>query len=822
MKKKTNDKLNSVTHNNSFLYKWRNPFLFLICLASLILLLYPMAFKGLRPGGVDVLGSIGSNHLSGEYQKETKETVLWNSNVFSGMPVYHRISGKAFNFDNILKHFLKNILYKYIWIYLIGFIGMFYLLRFFKISWWSSALCALGFILIPHYMSILSIGHFQKFRPVMYMPFVTFFFVSFINKKNLLWLLGFIFSFAVQIRTHHYQVVFYQILILIFFGLFYLINLLRDKKGEIVLKKLLLLIPACLLIIGMVAQPLFVTGEYTPYSIRGGTGIEGSTGLDTDYATRWSMHPLAVFNWVMPRFFGGTSQELYKGSAVPQLTNKKIPGYWGYMPFTQTYDYIGIIIAFLGLAGLITNWKKPIIKLLTGLFALCLLLSFGRHLQFFYNIFFYYVPAFNKFRVPAMLQLVMFLLSVIYAGFGLDSILKGDIKLRKNIIAVVIILLIAGLVPYIFGNSFNMIKADEYQQYGSQTAQWIADARLDMMQSDGLRLIIFTLAAGISCLLYLTRKIKPAIFLIILLALMLVDQIPYLKKAEGELTDPDRLEEKHFRITKTNQIILQDTTYYRVFPITENPFNSNDYAYYHNSIGGYNAAKLRIYQDIIESCLYKGPNPQLPINWNILKMLNTKYLISSQALPEEYLIRYYYDKSKKLLTYKAKYNTQPAWFVSEYRVIPEREERFTALNDPNFDVHETAILESDPQINVKQPDSSWVKVTETSYNRVSYQIYTDNPCLFVASEIYYPAGWKCYVDSEEKPIYKTNHILRSVYIDQPGIHKISFVFEPETYFTYLKISKISHWIAWILLIFAIVISLLNKKRLISAKQTENV
>jgi len=728
------------------------------------------------------------------------------------MPVYHRKSGIAFSFDTIIHSYLGKIFYHYIWLYLLGFIGMFYLLRFFKLSWWTSAFCALGFILIPHYMSILSIGHFQKFRPVMYMPLVTFFFLSYINKKNLLWLLGFIFSFSVQIRTHHYQVVFYQIIILIFLGLFYLINLLRFGKGNIALQKVLILIPACLLIIMMVAQPLFVAGEYTPYSIRGGTGEEGSTGLDTSYATRWSMHPLAVFNWTMPHFFGGVSQELYKGSAVPQLTGKIIPGYWGYMPFTQTYDYIGIILAFLALTGLFANWKKPVIKLFSGLFLFCLLLSFGRHFQAFYNIFFNYVPAFNKFRVPAMLQLVMFLLAVIYAGFGLDSILKGNLKLKNTIIAVTVILVLSGLVPYLFGSSFQMIKADEASQYGAETATLIAGARLDMMQSDGIRLILYALACALITYLFLGRKIKLAVFMILLLGLMLSDQVPYLRKAEGELNNPKVLENTHFQITNTNRKILQDDSYYRVFPITENPFNSNDYCYYHNSIGGYNAAKIRIYQDIIESCLYKGSEPNLPINWNILKMLNTKYIISSQALPEDHLTTYYYDKPDKLITYITNFQAQPAWFVSSYSVIPERQQRFDALNNPQFDAFSTAILEEDPQISISIPDSAKIEVKEASYNYITYQVTNDKPALFVASEIYYPKGWKCYVDGEEKPIYKTDHILRSVFIDKPGEHKVRFAFEPETYFRYLTISKIAHFIAWILLIIAVVITIINKRR----------
>jgi hypothetical protein len=805
------------SQTKSFLEKldssiWKNVILFSAVLIFLVILLKPMVFDGMRTGGVDVVGALGANHQYQKFENETGESVLWNKNVFSGMPVYHRKSAGAFSFDKIIHRYFAKVIYLNIWLYLTGFIGMFYLLRFFKLSWWTSAFCALGFILIPHYMSILSIGHFQKFRPVMYMPLVTFFFISFLNKKNLLWLIGFIFSFSVQIRTHHYQVIFYQIIILVFLGLFYLINMIRSGKISLFIRKILLLIPACVLIIGMVAQPLFVAGEYTPYSIRGGTGEEGSSGLDTSYATRWSMHPLGVFNWTMPHFFGGTSQEVYKGNAVQQLTGKTIPGYWGYMPFTQTYDYIGIILSFLALTGLIANWKKPIIKLFSGLFLLCLLLSFGRHFQFFYDIFFNYVPAFNKFRVPAVLQIVMFLLAVVYAGFGLDSILTGDLKLKKVLIAVMIILVLSGMVPYLFGSSFNMVKGDEAAQYGSATAGLIASARLDMMRSDGLRLLLFTLAAALVVWLYLTKKLKPALFLVLLLGLMLADQVPYVLRAEGELNNPTALKNTHFRITNTNRKLLQDESYYRVFPITENPFNSNDYSYYHNSIGGYNAAKLRIYQDIVEFCMYKGIDPQFPLNWNVMKMLNTKYIISKQALPEDHLQVHYYDKSQEMITYLTDFGARPAWFAGDYQVVTDRQLRFAALNDPQFDAYETAILEKDPGVNISKPENGIIELTAASYNRMNYKVSHETPALMVVSEIYYPKGWKCYVDGEEIEIYKTDHVLRGVLLENPGEQEVSFVFEPATYLNYLLVSKIAHAIAWLLLIGLSIYNIIKKRK----------
>ena len=789
----------------------KNFITFGIVFILLLIVFSPMAFQGLRPGGVDVIGSKGSSHQRIEYQKETGETVYWNSPVFSGMPIYHRIGGKIFSFDTILHKWLGKILYVNIWIYLIGFIGMFFLLKFFKLGYWSAVFGGLAFIFIPHYMSLLNIGHFAKFRPIMYIPLVTFFFISFLNRKNLIWLFGFIFVFSTQVRTQHYQILFYQILILLFVGLYYLIKMLKEKQIKAAGLKLILIIASSVLIILMVSQPLFVTGEYTPYSIRGGTGEKESTGLELNYATRWSFHPTEMFIWVMPRFFGGISGEIYKGNKVTQLQGRQIPGYWGHMPFTQTYEYIGVILLFLALLGLILNFKNGFIKTLSGLFLLSLFLSFGRHFPLIYNLFFQNIPYFNKFRVPAMIQIIMQIIIVIWAGFGLKSLMEngrrktenGKLKPKKIIIGISIFLIFLGLIPQIFGNTFSFEKVGENENYNHQLYK---SARLDMMQTDGLRLILFTILTASIILLFVNKKIKPNIFFLGIITLLLLDQIPYVKKAEGELYDMEKLEQRHFRKTSADKAILQDKSYFRIYPITENPFNSNNWSYYHNSIGGYSAAKLRIYQDIVENCLQINL-----LNWNVFKMLNVKYLIANTQLPPQNVKPYHYDKQNKMFVYQTDIDAKSGWFVDEIEIIPERKKRFEKINDEDFNPYKTAILEEQFDFQIQSPDSSFVKLENASFNQMKYEIFIDKPGLLVISEIYYPPGWKCFVDGNETEIYKTDHILRSVYIDSVGEHEILFEFNPEVFMKYYTVSLIAHIFAFLCLITLAVIAILRKK-----------
>lgn len=782
-------------------------------LILLLILLAPMAFEGMRPGGADVIGSLGKTHQKSEYQQETGETVLWNSPIFSGMPIYHRLGGKAFSVDTFLSKFLSKITYKYIWLYLVGFIGMFYLVKNLTENYWAALFSGLAFLLIPHFMSLLSIGHFAKFRPIMYMPLVTLLFINVINKRNLIWLAGFIIMFSVQIRTQHYQILFYQLMILVFLGVYLLIKLGKEKGWSKVGLKIGLFAGAALLVIIMVAQPLFIIKEYTPYSIRGGSGEVGSTGVTSDYATGWSFEPSGILVWMMPRFLGGRSGEPYSGN-ISQLDGKTIPGYWGKMPFTEAYEYAGIMLLFLAVFGVVLYWKNGLIKTLLALFLLGTLLAFGRHLPFLYNIFFDFVPMFNKFRVPAMMQITLFFLMAIFAGYGVAGLFKIKDENKKSVVKKIYIItgifVAFSLIPLLFGSSFSFEKAGEAKQYGAQVVKMFHQARLEMMQADGLRLMLFALITGIVLAMSVKGKLKREFAVIILIGLVCFDTIPYVKKAEGELLNPKVLEKIQFSKTATDKFLEQDDSYFRIFPITDNPFNNNNWSYYHNSIGGYSPAKLRIYQDIVENCIFNGSNPQLPINWNVMKMLNTKYLVSGQQLPPENMRLVYQDKSKELLTYETNFGAKPAWFVGSFVKEENRKNRFKMINDPELDVYDTAILEKDLPIQISQPDSSSVKMMKVGFNDLSYEVYTSKPALLVISEIYYPEGWKAFVDGKETEIFKTDHILRSVLIDTPGEHEVKMVFSPDRFNKYLTISKVGHVIAYLFLLGCLVLIIKNR------------
>jgi hypothetical protein len=773
----------------------------------LVTLIYfaPMVFEGKSPTGEDVIGSKGKTHQISEVRKQIGRRALWNPYVFSGMPVYHRWSGEAKSMDTLIGRLTNTSGRNGVAYFLVGAIGMFLLLKHVGLQSFSALVGALCFLFMPHWQGILQAGHFAKFRPIMMMPWVLLTFLYLLNRRNLLSGLCFILVFSLQLRTQHYQIIFYTGILLFFVGVNYGIGWLREKEYLRIVKSVTMIFVAVGVVFMMVAQPLRVTKEYTPYSIRGGTGEQGSTGLDVDYATRWSFAPREVFSLLMPRFFGGTSGERYTGDAVPAFKGKRIPGYWGDAPFTGSTDYLGVVAVILAAIGICAYRKIGLVLTLALLMVFSLLLSFGRHFPAFYGIFFEYMPAFNKFRVPSMiLVLIMFSISII-AAYALNSLMQAE-KSRTRELQIITLwicgfLLIIGLVPFLFKGAFSFEKPGEAEQYG-RTLEYLRAARYDMMKTDAIRLMLF--AVGTCGLIWgYLRRFWPqkSVLAAGIIALALIDFISvgnrFLDK--DHLANTQELERTYFAKTDADRFLLNDQEHFRIFPVGE-LFNTNNWSYYHQSISGYDPAKLRVTQDVIESCLYKGWNPRLPINWNVVNMLNVKYLIAKGTLPDSHLQLVYTDKREQYLIYRNLGMLPRAFFVGDVEVIPEKKDRLARLNDPRFDPGKTAILEFDPTIQITAPDSSAsAKVVLFEPDRIVVEAQNQHSGLMVLSEIYYPKGWRATVDGNETKIFKTSHILRSVWVPG-GKHKIEFSFHPATYFRNARISRYATWMVYLLLL----------------------
>ncbi len=214
--------------------------------------------------------------------------------------------------------------------------------------------------------------------------------------------------------------------------------------------------------------------------------------------------------WIIPRFYGGMSSEKYEGDAVPQLRNRQVPGYWGTMPFTQSYEYMGVIALLLAILGIFAFRKKPLIISLLIVTVYYILLSFGQHFQSFYSLFYDYIPYFNKFRAPMMSVTITSFIISIFTGYGLTSLSETDLaktlKEHRHVLLICAGFLVLGAVIWIAGQSFSFIKAGE--PYEPQIQELFKKIRIEFFNDDLLRYFVLLILACIGILLYLTRRIK--------------------------------------------------------------------------------------------------------------------------------------------------------------------------------------------------------------------------------------------------------------------------------------------------------------------------
>ncbi|MBD3223797.1 MAG: hypothetical protein GF313_03660 [Caldithrix sp.] len=790
-----------------------------VALIILAFLTKPMLIDGLSPQGVDVVASVGQKNQVWEHGKESGERVLWNPYIFGGMPLYQRQPAQAFSADNLLKWLGKLFHNVYIF-YVAGFLGLYLLFRYFKMSPLISFLAAIAFVLYPHYKSLYLEGHFTKFRALMLLPWVFLSFSYFLNKRNILGAALFAVAFGTQIRTQHYQIVFYSGLMVFAIGIYPFLRDVLDKHYKTFFKSTGLLLAALFLSITMAAQPLFLAKEYLPYSKRGKTTInlsqprqaqqqvDRSDGVTLDYATRWSTHPSELLTWAVPRFYGGMSRETYEDDRYQQLRGRAIPGYWGYMPFTQSYEYMGVVVLFLAVLGLYGHWRKRHIKAVAFFGLFLIILSFGRHLEGFYALFFNYFPFFNKFRAPMMSVTVTFFLITILAGYGLAflfSIKRGQpLKTYKPLWITGGAFLGIGVLLYLFAPAFSFSKAGE--SYNPQVMEMIKTIRMDFFRDDVLRSLALMAAALGVVLLYVKERLASSVLGLLLIVFIVFDLVAIQKRVHKDYIDLDKLERSYFKPLPTDRFINKDTETFRILPGGQRMFEDNRWAYYHQTIGGYSPIKMYTIEELIQNNLQRSTDRGFPYNTNVLKFLNVKYVVLPQQIEHTDFELVFEDENNNLWTYLYKERLQRGFFVDDYQVVSDQYERLRTINQPQFDAARTAILEQQPHQDIHAPDSTFSRLQTFEPGYLKFEVYTDKQALFVISELYYPPGWKIFID--DKPvehIYKTDHAVQSV-IMRPGEHRVEMRFEPDSYYNNLKLSYASVSILYVTILVSLLVA----------------
>lgn len=794
--------------------KWQQYALILGGLMVLFLiLLKPLVIDKQIPQGVDVLSSqAGTKHVQ-KTADEFNEFALYNPYIFNGMPSYHRIGPKAWSVDIVLQFLSGEVFSKEYVYYLLGAIGMLILLTQLGLSPFVALIGVLIFVLVPHFQALWSVGHMAKFRAIMYLPWVILAFRYLTQTKSLLSAALFALAFGLQIRTQHYQIIFYTGLMILAIAIEPFLRSLIEKKYQDFGKLLGLAVLAGGLAVLSAAQPIFLANEYLPYSKRGKTtaditdtksvaGEQGS-GVSSTYATQWSTHPSELKTWIIPRALGGTSGEVYDGKKFPHLDGKAIPGYWGHMPFTQSYEYFGVISCLLALLGIWFLMRRNKFMMALGLISVFfILLSFGRHFQGFYDIFFNNVPYFNKFRAPMMSVTMIYFVVGLFAAMGLNHILYNlRDKDRLSVLYVVLGFMALLLILYVSGISASFTKPSG-ENYKPEEMIVISQIREEMFSRDAIRSILLAGLAGGIVLLAAWRKIKPGLSLAIIAVLILIDLIGVQQRQEIDYVDLDKLARENFTATSTDNVILQDKDVFRVFPVGK-LFGDNRWIYHHSSIGGYSPIKPYAIEEVIENSLYNGWEENFPVNWNVLRMLNVKYVILNGDFRHPLLEPVNRDQANGLSTFRFKDWKQRAFFVDNYEVIPDEIQRLNRLNQQDLNTSYTALLETEPNTEVFAPDSSRVDVIRETLLKREFVVFTDKSALLVLSENYYPPGWHITMDGVKvDKVYRADHTIQAIVVPA-GEHQILMEFHPDSFYTYMKVS----WIAMILILLGVALPL---------------
>lgn len=753
----------------------------------LLIFFYKIVFLSMVPLASDTIAWRGSAQCMIEYRERTGKAALWNSHMFSGMPGYMISFGNHVpSVDNLLRYVSTLLSWQVVYSLIAG-ISLYFLLLKKKVGKFPAFLGALAFIFTPHFFSLLEAGHNTKFRSIMYMPLVFLAVDYLFERRNLLSLLLASVALSLQLRANHPQIIYYTWIMLALYWLFNATGYLRERELKRIWITGLLFAGAIAIALALVAQPYLSNYEYARFTIRGAEGAEGGGGLPKDYATSWSFHPLEMLTFLIPSFFG------LRGAY-----------YWGWMPFTSTSMYMGLVPLLFVVLALIYKRDERLVRFLALLSVVALLISFGRHLPWLSHLLLTYLPYFNKFRAPSMILSLLQFSVAILAAYGIDFLFECRSKstdrvdlerlweVLQTLSLVLVGMLVVGLIAksQIFDalSGFMFEKLGDAARYNPQTLSRLKEIRFGMLGRDFVKFVVLFGTSSSLVILWIRGRLSKGVLAFGLTALLVVD-LWWLDRIHlRHLEKPEAVERAQFARTQTDVFLLKDKSLFRVFPLGK-LFNDNRWAYYHQTIGGYHAAKLQIYQDIIARCLYSGRQKNFPLNMHIINMLNVKYLIARGRLPEEVGLRLVnYDKTSGYWTYLNPNALPRAFFVDRFEVIRDRKDIFRRLNAPDFDPCQSAILEKVPGFEIKSTDRRMVTVDSYDLHRITLSAETDKPSLLVLSEIYYPAGWKAFVDGEETEIYKTDYILRSIYLT-PGAHKVEFVFDPWTYRVGLWISR---------------------------------
>ena len=753
---------------------------------------------------------------SSEFRKINNEEALWSNSMFSGMPAYLtdvKWSNEVIGYTHKLYSFFfphpTNIL-------LISFLSFYFMLLAFNVRQEVAVFGSIAFTLSSYMIVGIGAGHNARIGAIAYIPLIIAGVHTCIHKNRNLGFIVTAIALALQLRLNHLQITYYTLFILIFYGVTQLIYFYNKKKIVFFIKRISLLVVAAIIAIGTFFGEIWSILEYSNESIRGKSDLDaGRSGLDKQYAFQYSngvFEPLTLF---FPHILGGSSQEsLDKNSNLGKALRKnniatnqinsqlrRVPTYWGDQPLTAPY-YAGVICIFLMIFGFIilkAHEKNWLIYLLVT----SVVLSMGSNLEIINNLFFDYLPGYNKFRSVTFIIIISIFSVVLISCLALQKFIEEPKKYKDDIIKSLYITI--GIFSLIFLSYFVLSFSGRVDSNFSNYPEWFVNSLIedrkslflaDLLRGSILILVTVSLMFG---LFY--KKISKSIFGVLLISIISID---HLTNNSGILkTDSvcevfgdcsfKKIKELEIKMTEADQYILENNVdRKRVFNL-QNTFNDARTSYYHSSIGGYHGAKMRRYQDIIENVFQEERNDivaklrESNTNFsenNIINMLNVGFI-------------QFGDNRNNVVKNNFSYGN--AWFVNKIIEVESAEEEMEALTslkskkEAIIDVSKFSLNNKKNEFNV----SGKINLIEYSPKRLLYKSSNDYASFVVFSEIYYPNGWKVLVNGIEKKLVRTNYVLRGLELDK-GENTIEMIFEPNSYTIGNVIIKFSNYLLLLL------------------------
>jgi hypothetical protein len=742
-----------------------------------------------------------------DFREKYGNEPLWTNSLFSGMPAYlisTKYPGNLFkHIDTGLRIFGMPVA-----VIFLSMLGFYVLLIMFGLNPWLAMTGAVAYGLSSFLLQIIAAGHNTQAVALAYMaPMIGGIWYAY-RKDVLKGALFTSFILALELLANHPQMTYYGLMIVLVFVVSEFIFSIKEKNIMKFLKTSVIMIIPFIIATGINFGFLYTTYEYGKYTMRGKSDLiteskNVTAGLKKDYIVGWSYGVDETFNLLIPDFKGGSSHPLGRDSETYKYLRKNGASqddmpykYWGPQQGTEGPHYLGAIVIFLFVLGsvLVKGRDKWWIIAAT---VLSIMLAWGKYFMPLTDLFIDYFPGYNKFRSVTFILVIaqfcipllglMALKEVYYSELPRKKLLKGFLV---AIIVTAGLLLIFLVFPGLAGSFLNGYE-DSYPDW---LKNMLIEDRKDLLRSDAVRSLIFILLGSAAILAYIYDKLRKEYSILIIGFLILAD----LWSVDKRYLNADRFVkpsvlEKSFAPTTADAAILQDKSHFRVWNRSVSTFNDNSpTSWFHNSIGGYHGAKLKRYQELIDSALArdlfifdslagtKSTEDEVIKAFNytaILNMLNTKYLI-------------YHPQSPPLTNKNAMGN---AWFVEEAVLAENANAELAALI--NIDLTREAVIDKIFFDQVKNPayavaESDTIALVSVKSNELIYKYSAGGERLAVFSEIYYPKGWKCFIDEKESSHFRANYVLRAMVLPE-GDHEVRFFFDPSSYKTGNRVSLAS-------------------------------